>query len=1018
MNSRKPRARAARFNLLTLIGVSLIAVAALALPVYSVRSSSPAASGANDSTAEFSSLINLRARRAGIGPFAAVPSSSPETIEILDSSCSNPKTAFVLGEAVCARVTFVTETNRFVNWFGPSGHAYGGAGTTPIPDNQPHDYLYTPTEAGLWKASIADPSDSSIIPAEFTVEAQSGIIQTYAPGCIIPKVSFNLGETVCAKITGAAQPANGRPSTRVGWVSPYGSVAQGGNITSDPQQATYAIPATATQTFTDIGGGTTTIDNRGVWRLGVYSALDGSLIETVPFTVHDPTKQFVDLAVYQSVGIFQSSPGAGSGSLFNVFVTNHGPDIAHDVVLSDTVPTNTTFTSMVETTGYGFTCGTPSSGVFTCTVASFPKGATAAFTFAYDVNGGTSEGTIITNNATVTSSATPCSPDATCELQSDDNSSSATATVPVSVGAETCTIVCRENFSVIANTTQSGNPGRFVTFSAGSVYGNCGAITTNPVSGSFFGMGSTVVNVVSDTGGGSCSFTITVVEGTPPTISCPPDKTATADSPGGTHTFTAAQIGLPTSNPADLPVTFVRSDDTPATYDSNGNVDDPAVVHAIDAPYPTGTTGITWTVTDANGLTASCTQRIVVHEPCATDTASPTITAPADITRATGPNSTTCGVVLHADERGQPDAQDDCAYTLSISGVPAGDLFPIGTTTITYTATDGAGHTASDTQLIIVTDNTPPVIFAPANASYTCPENVPTLSTSQAFGPDVDGNPDPSKPVFDNCGRTVTASQTISGSGSGASPRVITRTYTAVDTSGNSSSAVQIITVTDSTPPTITAPPDVTAYTGLGATTCDAVVSNATLGTPSATDNCAGVTVSRSPSGNTFPVGTTTVTWTATDWAGNTATATQTVTVIDNTVPVITVIASTPSMWPPNHKYQTFQLTGFVTGASDNCGGVSVSNVVIEKVTSDETENGNGDGNTSDDIVIAANCKSVQLRSERDGGGNGRVYTITFKVTDTHGNVGRATSKVVVPHNNGGTPIDSGVHYTENGTCP
>jgi hypothetical protein len=165
-------------------------------------------------------------------------------------------------------------------------------------------------------------------------------------------------------------------------------------------------------------------------------------------------------------------------------------------------------------------------------------------------------------------------------------------------------------------------------------------------------------------------------------------------------------------------------------------------------------------------------------------------------------------------------------------------------------------------------------------------------------------------------------------------------------------------------------------------------------------------------------VGTTTITWSATDGNGNTATATQTVTVIDNTVPVITVNGTTQSMWPPNHKYSTFQLTSFVTGASDNCGGVGVSNVVIEKVTSDEIENGNGDGNTTNDIVIAANCKSVQLRSEREGDSNGRVYTITFKVTDTHGNVGRATGKVVVPHNPGETAVDSGVHYTVNGTCP
>ena len=68
--------------------------------------------------------------------------------------------------------------------------------------------------------------------------------------------------------------------------------------------------------------------------------------------------------------------------------------------------------------------------------------------------------------------------------------------------------------------------------------------------------------------------------------------------------------------------------------------------------------------------------------------------------------------------------------------------------------------------------------------------------------------------------------------------------------------------------------------------------------------------------------------------------------------------------------------------------------------------------------MIAADCKSVQLRAEREGNGDGRVYTITFKVTDASGNVSRATATVFVRHNPGEAPVDSGVHYTVNGTCP
>jgi hypothetical protein len=135
--------------------------------------------------------------------------------------------------------------------------------------------------------------------------------------------------------------------------------------------------------------------------------------------------------------------------------------------------------------------------------------------------------------------------------------------------------------------------------------------------------------------------------------------------------------------------------------------------------------------------------------------------------------------------------------------------------------------------------------------------------------------------------------------------------------------------------------------------------------------------------------------------------------------PVIILSHSTLSMWPPNHSYHTFDVTDFVGSATSNCFGNITGSVVITSVTSDEIENGNGDGNTLNDIVIAANCRSVQLRSERDGGGDGRVYRISFKVTDAAGNVATATATVTVPHSqNGSVAIDSGAKYTVNSACP
>jgi hypothetical protein len=179
-------------------------------------------------------------------------------------------------------------------------------------------------------------------------------------------------------------------------------------------------------------------------------------------------------------------------------------------------------------------------------------------------------------------------------------------------------------------------------------------------------------------------------------------------------------------------------------------------------------------------------------------------------------------------------------------------------------------------------------------------------------------------------------------------------------------------------------------------------------------ESCGTVTCDH-PSGSFFPVGETTVTCTSSVGPS----CSFEVTVTDDEAPVITTSGSI-TLWPPNHKYVTFNVTDLVTGASDNCdGSVGTGSVQITKVTSDELENGSGDGNTLNDIVIAADCQSVQLRSERVGEGNGRVYTITFEVTDASGNVATATAKVTVPKSQNGSPaVDDGPSYTVLSSCP
>ncbi len=138
----------------------------------------------------------------------------------------------------------------------------------------------------------------------------------------------------------------------------------------------------------------------------------------------------------------------------------------------------------------------------------------------------------------------------------------------------------------------------------------------------------------------------------------------------------------------------------------------------------------------------------------------------------------------------------------------------------------------------------------------------------------------------------------------------------------------------------------------------------------------------------------------------------------DITSPVIMVSADPIVLWPPNHKYQTIAVSDFVTSVSDDVeGDLDINAVIITSVTSDEAEDASGDGNTQNDIVIGDDCQSVDLRAERQGGGNGRVYTVHVSATDGSGNVGEASFQVHVPHKKKNTATDDGSVYTVEGSC-
>jgi len=111
----------------------------------------------------------------------------------------------------------------------------------------------------------------------------------------------------------------------------------------------------------------------------------------------------------------------------------------------------------------------------------------------------------------------------------------------------------------------------------------------------------------------------------------------------------------------------------------------------------------------------------------------------------------------------------------------------------------------------------------------------------------------------------------------------------------------------------------------------------------------------------------------------------------DVTPPTIADLnVSRPVLWPPNHKMVDVLLDYTVTDDRDPAPAVVVS------VTSNEPENGLGDGDTGPDWEIV-DAHHLRLRAERAGNGTGRVYSITITCTDASGNVSAATATVTVP---------------------
>jgi len=380
-------------------------------------------------------------------------------------------------------------------------------------------------------------------------------------------------------------------------------------------------------------------------------------------------------------------------------------------------------------------------------------------------------------------------------------------------------ITCPSNI-VTTNTTNLCS--KVVNYTPPSGRANCPVTTqiTGLATGSSFPVGITTNTFrVTDAAGttATCSFTITVNDTQKPVITCPANQ------------FLNCQTSLPAYS-------GTITDNCPGPYSQSQS---PAAGTVLS-----GITTVTLTATDARGNTNTCAFTVTPN-----DVTPPSISCPANIVKNNDPGL--CGANVSYPT---PTATDNCgiASVLQVSGLASGAYNPVGVTTNVWKATDLAGNTKTCSFLVTVVDTEKPVA--------TCP-------------PDRSVNNDPGKcsatlningglALTDNCGIASTTNNA-------ASPFPVGETivtWTAKDPSGNAGTCTFKVTVNDAEPPTVNCPNNINTLTDEG--DCAARVNfNA-----AASDNCGVANVELSdPTGSSFPVGWTNISFSATDVNGNVA---------------------------------------------------------------------------------------------------------------------------------------------------
>jgi hypothetical protein len=260
-----------------------------------------------------------------------------------------------------------------------------------------------------------------------------------------------------------------------------------------------------------------------------------------------------------------------------------------------------------------------------------------------------------------------------------------------------------------------------------------------------------------------------------------------------------------------------------------------------------------------------------------------------------------------------PTTTDNCgtATITQTAGSVSGSTFSLGTETITYTASDNASNDSIASFVITVADTiSPSILGLRGDSTLYVAAGVCTASMTWA---------DPT--ADDNCtGSSISPlpAASLSGTAFGLGETVVS--YTATDGSSNTSTESFTITVLDSISPTVEGlRGDSTLYAAPGA--CDATM---TWTEPTADDNCPGATISpeagSSLSGTSFGLGTTTISYTATDAKANTGSDQFVITVLDTISPTLDNMPADIVITPPQGSCDTL-VTWTPPTAGDNCAG-------------------------------------------------------------------------------------------------